>query len=120
MKTKKLLLIPLMFGGLMCIKCSDKSLYEKKLVSVPAIIVRGCFDFPRPDTFSIKLENYPEGIFDIYPIEKIPDEFRIDSLKVFVSGEITNEKKTNQCIASPNVKLTGTNLIRITNIQKKN
>ena len=123
MKTIKVFLIfsIILLGGLMCSNCSNNNAtFENELVAVSATIVKGCFDFSRSDTFSIELENYPEGIFDVYPIEKIPDEFRIDGLKVFVSGEIGSKKETNQCIAAPNVKLTGTNLIKITNIQKKN
>ena len=121
MKTKKNFLIPtLLFLVIMCSACSNNDpLLEKKLHNVSATIVKGCFDFSRPDTFSIELENYPEGIFAIYPAERIPEEFRVDGLNVLISGDISNEKETNQCFISPGVKLTGTNLIKITNIQKK-
>lgn len=104
----------------MCSTCTnDDSQPNTKLHSVSAIIVKGCFDFSRPDTFSVELENYPEGVFAVYPAERIPDEFRVEGLNVIVSGEISNIKETNQCIINSDVKLTGTNLIKITSIQKK-
>lgn len=104
----------------MCSTCSnDDSQPDKKLHSVSATIVKGCFDFSRPDTISIELENYPEGIFAVYPAERIPDEFRVDGLNVLISGEISNTKETNQCFINSEIKLTGTNLIKITSIQKK-
>ncbi len=121
MKVKKKLVFPiLLFVGVICSKCSnDDTFPENKLHNVTATIVKGCFDFSRPDTFSIQLENYPKGIFDVYSAESIPDEFRFDGLKVIISGEISNMKETNQCFAAHNTKLTGTNIIKITNIQKK-
>ena len=119
MKAKKKTVFLILLVGLICSQCNNGTLPEKTLINVSATVVKGCFDFSRPDSFSIVLENYPKGVFDIYPSERIPDEFRINGLKVFISGEISNGKETNQCYTEPNVKLTGTNIIKITNIQKR-
>lgn len=117
-KTTKLT-FPILLMGLICSQCKNETFPERTLINIPAKVVKGCFDFSRTDSFSIELENYPKGVFDVYPAERIPDEFRINGLEVFISAEISSEKETNQCYVEPNVKLTGTNIIKITNIQKR-
>lgn len=119
---KKKMVFPIVLSiGLICSMCNKEDLLtERKLNNVPATIVEGCFDFTRPDSFSIELENYPEGVFAVYPSDSIPHEFKTNGLKVFISGEISNDKETNQCYVESGVKLTGTNIIKITNIQKRN
>jgi hypothetical protein len=89
------------------------------LTDEPAYVISGCFDlFQRSDTFSIVLDNYPQEIFLVYPAEPIPDEFRTDSMRVLISGEImSNDLDVNQCFISPNVKLLPECKINITNIK---
>lgn len=121
MKAKSKHVLLLLLAGFIFSECShDDTLSETKLTNVSATVVKGCFDFARPDSFSIVLANYPTGVFDVYPAGKIPDAFRINGLEVLISGEISQEKVTNQCSASPNAKFTGTNIITITSIQKRN
>ncbi|MDR0505206.1 MAG: hypothetical protein LBH32_00070, partial [Dysgonamonadaceae bacterium] len=71
------------------------------------------------DTFSIILDNYPEGVTAIYPATPIPDSLRIDGLRVAVSGTIFDTKSVNRCETATDDKSVAnkfeiTDLIRVT------
>jgi hypothetical protein len=62
-----------------------------------ATIVTGCFEFEKKDTFSILLDEYPDGVTAVYPSTSIPDTLRIDGQRVAVSGTVFDTKAVNQC-----------------------
>ena len=107
------------FGG--CKKKNEKSYIE--ITNVDATILQDCIDYPGiKDTFSIALDEYPEGILSVYPSEPIKPEFRQSGLKVVVSGSIYKELEANRCPTPPNAKYAAPkagNKFIITKISKK-
>lgn len=91
--------------------------------NVEATICRDCIDYTViKDTFSIVLDEYPEGILSVYPSEPIRSDFRQSGLKVVLSGRIYKESEYNGCPPPPNAKYSAPkvgNKFIITKILKK-
>ena len=104
-----------------CEKKKDKSYITIK--NIEATVFRDCIDYMGiKDTFSIALDEYPEGILSVYPSEPIKPEFRQLGLKVVVSGSIYKESEANRCPIPPNAKYAAPkagNKFIITKISKK-
>ena len=84
----------------------------------PAYLRRGCFQ--ESNLFYIELVNKPYGAYknSIYPCNGIPEEFRIDSLPVLVSGDILRSAKWTPCDpSSPNIRVIPTNIFELKTIK---
>jgi len=104
-----------------CEKKKDKSYITIK--NIEATVFRDCIDYMGiKDTFSIALDEYPEGILSVYPSEPIKSDFRQSGLKVVVSGRIYKESEANRCPIPLNAKYAAPkvgNKFIITKISKK-
>ena len=104
-----------------CDKKDNKSYITIK--NIEATVFRDCIDYMGiKDTFSIALDEYPEGILSVYPSEPIKSDFRQSGLKVVVSGRIYKESEANRCPIPLNAKYAAPkvgNKFIITKISKK-
>ena len=66
----------------------------------------------RFDTFYIELQE-SDGTIGVGPCEGLDDEFKIEGLKVVVSGEL----KQICALGTPNTKVTVPHPVRLTNIK---
>ena len=91
--------------------------------NIEATIFRDCIDYMGiKDTFSIALDEYPEGIISVYPSEPIKSDFRQSGMKVVVSGRIYKESEYNGCLSPSNARYSAPkvgNKFIITKISKK-
>jgi len=110
------------------IEISQDTLCENKAILTvledePAVVQKGCYNyFDKVDSFTIVLLNQPNGTYyyvrEVYPLEGIPEEFRIDNLYVLISGNILRCEKVNSCNPpSPQVGKQGTNMFELKTIK---
>lgn len=100
-----------------CSRCNDTTILAV-LKDEPAYLHRGCFS--ESNSFYINLVNKPYGVYrnSIYPCNGIPEEFRIDSLSVVISGNIFRCVKSNPCFPSkPNIRIAPTNIFELKTIK---
>ena len=121
MKTIIKLLCLIVCISLLVISCrpeeTGKTEILKTLKDEPAYVIKGCFEYSRVDSISIALENYPEGIITIFPSAEIPEQYRVENLKVLISGNILDREEFNACWNAPNVRIASTHIFELTNIK---
>jgi hypothetical protein len=101
-------------------ECSewDNTVVLAVLINEPAYIRRGCLT--ESNLFYIELVNKPYRVYKnlIYPCNGIPEKFQIDSLYVWVSGDIFRSAKGNPCFPSkPNIRIIPSNIFELKTIK---
>jgi hypothetical protein len=95
-----------------CSKCKDTTI-SQVLEDAPAYLQRGCYE--EIDSFYIVLTNQQRTV---YPCNGVPEEFKVEGLRVWVSGNILNCGKWNPCQPSkPNIRIAPTPILELKNIK---
>jgi len=106
-----------------CSKCDNTAiiaLFEDE----PAYIREGCFNFfGKVDSFTIVLVNKSgeTSMRGIHPCGGVPENFRVDSLLVLISGNILACGRSNACDPPrPNFRMLPINMFELKTIKMKN